>query len=241
MLKIFIDIFTSPIILIPTLIIALFTIIKHRHYRKSAYYRVTKNPYSAVRRDAGKYGEYLTYKYLRKFEKRGARFLFNLYIPKKNGETSEIDMLMINQKGIFVFESKNYSGWIFGNESRRTWYQTLPNGNGRSQSEKFYNPIMQNHSHIIYLSSVIGRDIPTYSIIVFSERCTLKRIQLNSNNVKVVTRDRIKSAMLNTCKYYYDVLDEERIDELYDELYPYTQVDKHVKSRHNRYVRNVNR
>lgn len=39
--------------------------------------------------------------------------LRNIYVPY-NGKTSEIDVLMIREKGIFVFESKNYSGWIFG-------------------------------------------------------------------------------------------------------------------------------
>ena len=45
--------------------------------------------------------------------KRG-KILQNIYVPRENGETSEIDVLYITQKGIFVIESKNYSGYIFG-------------------------------------------------------------------------------------------------------------------------------
>ena len=40
-------------------------------------------------------------------------------MSKEDGETSEVDLIFITQKGIFVFESKNYSGWIFGDEKSR--------------------------------------------------------------------------------------------------------------------------
>ena len=66
----------------------------------------------------GKRGETLTERELKlvKLFGRKGRTLRNVYIPKDNGETSEIDVVYITQKGIFVFESKNYSGWIFGDE-----------------------------------------------------------------------------------------------------------------------------
>ena len=40
------------------------------------------------------------------------KFLFNLYVPRDNGKTSEIDVIMLHPKGLFVIESKNCSGWI---------------------------------------------------------------------------------------------------------------------------------
>lgn len=42
----------------------------------------------------------------------------NLYLPKEDGSTTEIDLIMLSETGILVFESKNYSGWIFGDEKR---------------------------------------------------------------------------------------------------------------------------
>ena len=63
-------------------------------------------------------------------------------MPRDDGETTEIDVLMLHTSGIYVFESKNYSGWIFGDEKSKTWTQTLPNGRGRrAQKERFLNPI----------------------------------------------------------------------------------------------------
>ena len=66
----------------------------------------------------GEHGEKLTereLKFIRLLGRKG-KILRNVYIPKDNGETTEIDIVYITQKGIFVIESKNYSGWIFGNE-----------------------------------------------------------------------------------------------------------------------------
>ena len=77
---------------------------------------------------AGKLGEHICYSIIKNYEKIGCKILRNLYLPKYNGETTEIDMLMISTKGIFVFECKNYKGWIFGNAGRKYWYQTLPKG-----------------------------------------------------------------------------------------------------------------
>ena len=57
-------------------------------------------------------------------------------MSKEDGETSEVDLIFITQKGIFVFESKNYSGWIFGDEKSRNWTAMLPN----KQKHQFYNP-----------------------------------------------------------------------------------------------------
>lgn len=82
-------------------------------YRRSSYYQVTRRRFSEL--DAGSYGEYLIYVRLKVFEKTGGRFLFNLYIPKLDGGTTEIDVVLIHPGGLFVFESKNFSGWIFGN------------------------------------------------------------------------------------------------------------------------------
>ena len=51
--------------------------------------------------------------------------LQNIYIPKGNGTTTEVDLLFITRKGIFIIESKNFSGYIFGDENRAKWTVTL--------------------------------------------------------------------------------------------------------------------
>lgn len=204
-----------------------------REYKKSAYYQATKLPYAEVKRDLGRLGEYLIYKYLKVYEEDGAKFLFNVYISKENGETTEIDVLMLYKKGIFVFESKNYSGWIFGDEKQKNWYQTLRVGRGRSQKESFYNPIMQNQTHIKYLKAFLGQSIPIWSFIVFSERCTLKNVHVTSPDIRVVQRFDVAEMVEKLC-YHTSTADlsEAVIDGLYNKLYPFSQVNEEAKQHH---------
>ena len=62
----------------------------------------------------GQFGEYLTDYALSNDNIDGMFVLLkNVYVPRQN-TSAEIDLLMIHEKGIFVFESKNYGGWIFG-------------------------------------------------------------------------------------------------------------------------------
>ena len=161
------------------LIIVLVCVIKYAGYVNSTYYNFTKKPVLAMRTDVGSYGEYCIFKLLKSYESQGAKFLFNVYLPKGENETTEIDVLMICSQGIYVFESKNYSGWIFGNEKYKMWTQTLPQGKGRpSKKEKFLNPIMQNKLHIRCLNEYLKEEYPVYSVIAFSQRCELKKIEL---------------------------------------------------------------
>ncbi len=207
--------------------------IRYCAYTKTNYYLVTKTPLVRFYFDKGKLGEYLIYKYLRSAEKNGAKFLFNIYIPKGAGETTEIDVLMIHAKGLFVFESKNYSGWIFGSENQRNWYQTLPQGKGRSHKESFYNPIMQNRTHIKHLKVLLGDAIPMHSIITFSERCTLKKVEVTSEDIPVINRDKVYHTVAAICATREDaVLSDEQISQIYDKLYPYTQVNDAIKEQH---------
>ena len=209
-----------------------------KKYKETSYYKNTKHSYLSVLNNLGRYGEYLTFKKLEKFEDIGAKFLFNLYIPKSNGETTEIDMIMICSKGIFIFESKNYSGWIFGSENQKNWYQTLPSGKRKSHKEVFYNPIMQNRTHIKHLDKLIGTPLPMYSIVVFSDRCTFKDIQIESSDVSLVYLSQVNQVVSNVLNYDDgSALDENRILVIYDKLYPYTQVSEIQKIQHIQNIR----
>lgn len=206
-------------------------VIDYVTYRDSTYFKITHNPYLKKWVDLGSRGEYLTFKALKKHEENGAKFLFNLYLPKSGEETTEIDVLMIHTKGIFVFESKNYSGWIFGSDNQKMWTQTLPQGKG-SRKEHFLNPIWQNKLHIKCLKEFLKTDIPIHSVIVFSERCELKKITLNSSEVKVVKRDSLNSAVKDILRKSNTVLSQQETENIYTSLYPLSQVSKEVKQKH---------
>ena len=230
----------TPIIIGIAIVVfyALILYLQDKEYKKSAYYNITHLSYASVKRDPGRRGEYLSYLSLKRFEQNGAKFLFNVYIPKDNGETTEIDVLMICSNGIYVIECKNYSGWIFGSENQINWYQTLPTGRKKSHKEKFFNPIMQNRNHIKHLKNMIGDQFSVFSIVAFSDKCTIKNLQMNN-------RDTIVTKIGNLGNAAFSVggtasgrgLNEAEMTQLYDQLYQYTQVSAAVKSQH---IQNIN-
>lgn len=200
---------------------------KRWSFYKSGYYVVSGNRFLRTILDRGNYGEYLTFKCLSRLEGT-YRILTNVYLPKDNGKTTEIDLIMISQKGIFVFESKNYSGWIFGNESSQMWTQTLKGG----QKNKFHNPILQNKGHIAALNKYFGGQFSGkfFSYIVFSERCTLKDVDVWSKNVYVAKRNELYTEIKS--HFYENILTVDEIDMIYYALEKYTKVDEEVKQRH---------
>jgi predicted RNA-binding Zn-ribbon protein involved in translation (DUF1610 family) len=93
------------------------------------------------------------------------RIARNVYLKKKNGEYTEIDILAVEHCGIFVFESKNFNGMIFGSEDDKDWTQVQ-----KGTKRQFYNPIMQNNAHIGALRQSL-QDFPEiiyYNFVVFS-------------------------------------------------------------------------
>lgn len=226
----------SMIAIIGTL---LWFIISDSVFRKTEYYKQTRKKLFTFLSDKGSYGEYLTYKALKHYEKSGAKFLFNCYLPAQDEKTSEIDVMMLHSSGIYVFESKNYSGWIFGSEDGKTWTQTLPSGR-EAHKEHFYNPVMQNRSHIKWLRKQIGDSVPIHSIIVFSERCELKNITMHSNDIKVINRYNLSLVVSAISKETADVVSTSTIAELYSLLLKYVNVPQAVKEQHIRDIENMN-
>ncbi len=220
------------LILLPT--ICLFLILRFS-YQKTEYFKQTRTPYLKLLRDKGNSGEYYSYKALVPVPGY-SRFLFNCYIPTAEGETTEIDLLFLHSSGIYVIESKNYSGWIFGHEAQTQWVQCLP---GKRQAKKvpFLNPILQNKGHIRALRDYFGEDIvlPIYSFVVFSNRCTLKKIELlgeQDGNTHILQRKDLEHTVRQKSRDMGHLLSMEEIDALYSVLHPFTQVDESIKQEH---------
>ncbi len=213
-------------------LLPLLYIIQKKQYEKTEYYQQTKNPYRSVQFNKGRLGEFYIYKYLKSLAGY-KRYLFNLYIPKNNGETTELDVVLLHESGIYVFESKNYSGWIFGTESQQYWTQTLPVGRGGSQKNQFYNPILQNKGHLKWIQIFLDdQTLPFYSYIVFSDRCTLKNITLTSAKHYVINRYNLLSAVQQNIAKTGIQLSPEKIDNLFEKLYPFTQIEEAEKMAH---------
>lgn len=108
-----------------------------------------------------------------------------LYIRKPNGEFTQVDLAVATRAGIIVFEVKDYSGWIFGNEHQKYWTQILAYGR---EKHRFYNPIMQNAGHIQAIRHSLPQNpgIPIYSVIVFFGNSEFKNVTYSSDNTYII-------------------------------------------------------
>lgn len=217
------------IILIAATPILIRLLVIYAQFSGSSYKEASGNSYFQTAFNTGNYGEFLTFHKLEKLPGY-KKILTNLYIPKEDGKTTEVDVVMVNAAGIFVFESKNYSGWIFGDEKNRTWTQTLKNG----QKNRFYNPIWQNNTHVTALKNVI-QSVDSelfHSYIIFSERCELKKVNVISPHVKVIKRNRLMA----TIKKHMDLIGNKftnaEVKELFSELSKYELADDAKKQQH---------
>lgn len=118
----------------------------------------------------GYIGEYITSRYLNRLDSQSFKILDNLLLF--NGyKSSQIDHLVVSTFGIFVIETKNYKGWIFGSEKSKYWTQTL-----YQDKYKLRNPIQQCWGHVRTLKSVLPEysNIPIQPIVVFTGSAELK-------------------------------------------------------------------
>ena len=95
--------------------------------------------------------------------------LHNVTLPTHDGST-QIDHLIFSPYGLFVLETKNYRGWIFGTEKQREWTQQI-----FKKRSKFQNPLRQNYKHTQTLQSLLGLEPEqVHSVIAFIGDCEFK-------------------------------------------------------------------
>jgi len=104
-----------------------------------------------------------------KLDESTYRRIDNVIIPSRNG-TTQIDHILVSVYGIFVIETKNMKGWIFGSENQATWTQSI-----FGKKHQFQNPLRQNYRHTKCLSEYLGisHDL-IHSVVFFIGECEFK-------------------------------------------------------------------
>ena len=93
----------------------------------------------------------------------------NVTLPTPDG-TTQIDHIFVSQFGVFVVETKNMKGWIFGSERQAQWTQKI-----YRQSYRFQNPLRQNYKHVRALAAALGISADcVHSVVVFVGDSTFK-------------------------------------------------------------------
>lgn len=168
-----------------------------------------------------------------KFLEKEPLFLFNIYFPINKNKFTEIDMIMLHPSGLYIFESKNIKGWIFGKEDDTYWTQCLLNNRGKTDKFKFLNPIKQNKQHIkIFKKYAKYRPIPVYNCVVFGENSTFKNIQIDSSDIIICSIENILNNIEENKHFSENNLTTEQICKIYNKSYPLTLRTEEFKKRH---------
>jgi restriction system protein len=97
------------------------------------------------------------------------RRVHDLVLPSQGG-TTQIDHVLVSVYGIFVIETKNMKGWIFGDERSPQWTQSI-----YGKKTRFQNPLRQNYRHVKAIAEFLGvPDDVLRPVVFFIGDCDFK-------------------------------------------------------------------
>lgn len=105
--------------------------------------------------------------------------VINDVILKTQTGTTQIDHIIVSPFGIFVIETKNHTGIIFGTDNTQYWTQALYNG----VHKMFFNPVIQNMGHIRQLGKILNIPYSYFiNMVVFSnDQVDLRNVRSNNS------------------------------------------------------------
>lgn len=104
-----------------------------------------------------------------KLDKHVYRRLHDVTLDTPDG-TTQIDHVFVSPFGIFVLETKNMRGWIFGTERQAQWTQKI-----YRRTFRFQNPLRQNYKHLKAIEATLGVDpAHVHSVVAFVGDCAFK-------------------------------------------------------------------
>jgi len=121
-------------------------------------------------REKGKEGEAIVAEYLKKYMGLHGKIINDSYFDGDRC-SSQIDHILINENGVYVIETKNFEGTIYGDAEHENWLCYYPNG----EHKQFYNPVKQNNGHVNVVKKILPENAPVFGIVVF--------VQNNANKI----------------------------------------------------------
>ena len=136
--------------------------------------------------------------------------------------TTQIDHIVISPFGVFVIETKNYKGWIFGSEKSREWkevFRTTP-------EHYFYNPIKQNWGHVYALAEHLRLNTEVFiPVVVFLDNCKLNV----ETRTPVVYVSQLEGFILNHTK---EIISRRNVTKIYERLNKIILAGGEIENKH---------
>lgn len=105
---------------------------------------------------AGRRGEEIAAEIIRRVLREGDYLLTNIEIVY-DGRQAEIDCIVVNKFGVFIFEVKNYSGQLVGDEDDYEWRKIKITDLGNMYVKQVKNPIRQLKRQVYLLAHYLQR------------------------------------------------------------------------------------
>lgn len=175
----------------------------------------------------GNYGEFVLYREIIKtFGKENV--FTNVYLENENTDNTEIDVIALSDHGVYVFEMKNYSGYIYGSQNDQYWTQVL----NKFSKNKFYNPIRQNYAHYNAVKKYLElEDVEIIPVVVFSNHSKLSKINVSPSHVIIQYRH-LNSYIKNKIKDKTIDISENRMKEYSIKLIERSNMPQAIKDKH---------
>ncbi|PAE23867.1 nuclease-related domain-containing protein [Bacillus sp. 7894-2] len=155
--------------------------------------------------------------------------------PKAKTGYSQLDHIVITPFGVFVIETKNYQGTIYGGKDRKTW-----SVNGKF---KMMNPFIQNYGHIQALKNFLDQKYHHLfiSMVSFTKRCTFKIDDLELR--KIASNDLIvydvelfdyihRKVSVLKLQHKEPLLNDSEVLMIYDAIYAANIIDPSIREKH---------
>lgn len=161
----------------------------------------------------------------------------NVYFRTSKGTLTEIDLVLVTPKAIFVIENKNHSGVIYGNANSAHWTEYYG-----SQKYTLYNPIMQNSSHLRAFWNSAGAVLTDekkndiHSIIVFNDSC---KLNVTSPDIPVLHCNELLPYINGELKKSRKTFNEKQLSYMCNLLQMNSSLSDDIKKQHIAYVQTV--
>lgn len=159
-----------PIIFVILLLTAGIIFPKLIQFNRSRYKEESGNSFFATIGNTKRYGEFLAFTYLEEYEIH-RKIITNRYLPGKDQAPQRLELIMINEGGVYLFDVNSYKATVQGDPGKEPW-----TWKGKKKEGTLHNPFLMNQERIRRLKEVFPRlkEVPIKPFVLFNNDSTLK-------------------------------------------------------------------
>lgn len=181
----------------------------------------------------GHRGESIVRARLGELDKTKYAILNDLLIPnsKSKSGTSQIDHVVVSSYGVFVIETKNYSGQIRGKETDVQWTQV-----NYRRKDRLSNPLRQNYGHVQAIKELFGESLSVkmVPIVAFTGNAQLM-VDVKPGTHLIYTKNLVQTIQ----QYNQVVLSAEQAKQIVEKLRTAHLADREQRKTHTKNIKSA--